>query len=162
MENKFGKWDKIDIEYVGAISKDEIREIMYLRDKGKNSREIANDLGLTLVIVNKAIEKNSGKIELLKEEKKYMETQLIKRPDELEDIKDSDIVQLSRSLLNSMVQSTDLIRPQELTSQKLQEAKVLLGFLNSTANAMKMKMQFFKMIGLADKVKAVQEKSKNL
>jgi len=166
MESKFEKWDKIDVEYVGTISKDEIREIMYLRDKGKNSKEIATDLGLTLIIVNKAIEKNSGKVKLLEEEKKDMEKSLIQsndsKPDSLLDIKNSDLVQLSRKLLNSIVDSSGLLYPQELTEEKIKQARLVVSFINATANSMRTKMSYFKMVGLDEKIKALQEHNENL
>ena len=162
----FGKWDNIDVEYVGTLSKEEVREIMYLRDSGKNSKEIADSLGRTLLIVNRAVELNSGKAEINQEEKQDMEKSIIQtvgfKPDSLLDIEDSDLVQLSRKLLNSIVDSSGLLLPQELTTDKIKQARIIVSFINATANVMRTKMSYFKMIGLDDKVNALREHSKDL
>lgn len=157
----YGKWDKIDVEYVGTLDKEEVREIMFLRDEGKTSKEISDYLGRTLVIINEVITKNSNKFQIKKEEV-TKDTKIIKTSDSIEDIKDTDIVKLTRTLLNSMVASTGLTNPQEMTPSKLQEAKVVLGYVNAQIHAIKTKMQFFKMIGLDEKVKAVKDHSKEL
>ena len=157
----YGKWDTIDVDYVGTLDKEEVREIMFLRDEGKTSKEISDHLGRTLLIINEVITKNSNKFQINKEEA-MKNTEIIKSSDSMEDIKDTDIVKLTRTLLNSMVASTGLTNPQEMTSSKLQEAKVVLGYVNAQIHAIKTKMQFFKMIGLDEKVKAVKDHNKDL
>ena len=84
------------------------------------------------------------------------------KPDTMQDIKDSDLIKLSRNLLDSIVTSTDMLNPKNVTPERLQEAKVVLGYLNASNNALKTKMQYFKMVGIGDKIKAVQRKSKGL
>ena len=77
-------------------------------------------------------------------------------PDTMEHIKKSDLIQLSRNILDATVQSTKVLEIDEMTPMKLQEAKLVLGFLNSANNVMKTKMQFFKMAGLEKKVEAIK------
>lgn len=85
-----------------------------------------------------------------------------RRGDELNDIGDSDIVQLSRGLLDATVKSTAIMQMEEMTPAKLQEARLVLGFLNATNAVMKTKMQYFRMAGLTGKIDAVKERSKSL
>ena len=62
MEDKqFGKWTDIEVELVGTLTKEDIKEILYLRDQEMNSQDIAKKVDKTLVIVNKAIVANSDK-----------------------------------------------------------------------------------------------------
>lgn len=77
--------------------------------------------------------------------------------DSLDTIRDTDLVQTARNLLDSVVQSTDMMKIQEMTPKKLQEAKIVLGFLNATTNTIKTKMQFFKMVGIDNKIEAVKK-----
>lgn len=84
------------------------------------------------------------------------------KPDTLDDVEKSDLIQLSRDLLEATVTSTKILDLNEMSPGKLQEAKVVLGFLNAANNTMKTKMQFFKMIGLDDKINAVKASSKEL
>ena len=58
------------------------------------------------------------------------------KPDTMREIKDSDLIQLSRNLLDSIVTSTDMLNPKNVTPERLQEAKVVLGYLNASNNAL--------------------------
>lgn len=84
------------------------------------------------------------------------------KPDTLNEIKDSDLIQLSRNLLDSVVTSTDMLVPKNMSPERLQEAKVVLGYLNAANKTILAKMQYFKMVGLGEKVKAVKKNGKNL
>ena len=79
----------------------------------------------------------------------------------MDEVKKSNLIQLSRGLLNSIVESTDLLNPKQMTPAKLGEAKVVLGFLNASLKALQTKMQYFKMIGVNGKIKAVQKSMRN-
>jgi len=46
-------------------------------------------------------------------------------PDTMQDLKQTDLVKLSRDLLGSVVESTGLLHKQKMTPQKLQEAKMI-------------------------------------
>lgn len=81
-------------------------------------------------------------------------------PDTLSDIGNSDLVQLSRDLLEAVVGSTKILNLDEMTPQKLQESKMVLGFLNAADKTMKTKMQYFQMTGLSEKVAQVRSKAK--
>jgi hypothetical protein len=81
-------------------------------------------------------------------------------PDTVQDIQKSDLIKLSRELLDATVRSTKIMDAKEMTPKKLQEAKIVLGFLNAANSTMKTKMQYFKMEGLADKVKLIKKVSK--
>lgn len=83
-------------------------------------------------------------------------------PEQLKDVERSDLVQLSRELLEKVVRSSDILSSKKMTVQSAKEAKVVLGFLNACTNTMKTKMQFFKMVGIGEKVKAVQQVSKKI
>ena len=165
-KEELGKWGNIDVEIAGMLSKEECQEIMKLRDDGKTSKEIADYLGRTLVVVNKVIEINTGKNEPLSEDEKkntFLPSLIGEtRPDSLKDIEESDLVQISRRLLNSIVESSGLLRPQQLNDQKIKEARLIISFINATAGAMRTKLSYFKMIGLEEKVKAIRDHSQKL
>ena len=82
------------------------------------------------------------------------------KPDTLKDLEKSDLIQFSRDLLESVVQSTNMLNAPEMTIKKLQEAKIVLGFLNAARNAMDTKIKMFKLTGLDKKIEAVQNHSK--
>ena len=80
------------------------------------------------------------------------------RPDTLEDIKNTDLVQLSRQLLDAAVVSTNALSTKsELSEQHLKELRLVLGFLNATNNVIKTKIQYFKMVGVSDKIEAIKK-----
>ena len=83
-------------------------------------------------------------------------------PDTMENLKGSDLIQLSRKLLTAVVDSTNMLEVQEMTQNKLKEAKVVMGFLNAADRAMKTKMSYFKMAGVKDKVEAIKKNGKRL
>ena len=83
-------------------------------------------------------------------------------PDTLDDIKYTDLVQLSRKLLDAIVASTKMLDKGEMTPRKLQEAKIVLGYLTATTSTVKAKMAYFKMVGIGDKVEAVKSLSKKI
>ena len=76
-----------------------------------------------------------------------------------QDIRETELVRLSRKLLESVVSSTDILNKNKMTENGLKEAKLVLGFLNATTSAVKTKMQFFKMIGLDDKIREVAKRA---
>lgn len=81
-----------------------------------------------------------------------------KRLDSLEGMHESDLVQTAKDLLDAAIKSTSILELQEMTPQKLQEAKLVLGFLNATNNLMQTKLNVFKMTGLSEKVAAVKNR----
>ena len=80
--------------------------------------------------------------------------------DTMKHVEESNLIQLSRELLSSIVDSTKILDLKEMTPDKLKESKVVLGFLNAADRAMKTKMTYFKMTGVGDKVSAVKHRSK--
>lgn len=83
------------------------------------------------------------------------------RPDTMEDVLETDIIQMSRALLEAVVDSTGLMGLQEMTPEKLKEGKLVLGFLNATRNAVNTRMQIFKLVGLDDKMDAIRDRAKS-
>lgn len=86
----------------------------------------------------------------------------IVKPDTMNDIGNTDLVQLSRKLLDSAVRSSKALNLQTLNEKSLKELRLVLGFLNVTNNIVKTKMSYFKMVGLGEKVDAVKKLSKKL
>ena len=76
--------------------------------------------------------------------------------DSIEHLKNSDLVQLSRKLLDSMVESTQMMYSPEMTPKKLMEAKVVLGYLNAAKNTMDTRIKIFKLTGLGEKIDAIK------
>jgi hypothetical protein len=85
-------------------------------------------------------------------------------PDNLKTLKGSDMIQMSRELLDAAVRSTEILKlkPGEMTPEKLKEAKVVLGYVNATNNVMKTRINILKMTGIQAKCKAIKSKSKSL
>ena len=83
-------------------------------------------------------------------------------PDTMEHIGNTDLVQLSRKLLDSVVTSTDALNSSTMTEEKIKEMKVVLGYLNATNNIVKTKMQYFKMLGVGEKVEAIKRRAKEI
>jgi hypothetical protein len=82
-------------------------------------------------------------------------------PDTIKDLEKTDLVQLSRNLLGAVVDSTNAMdNTVEMNPKRLQEMRLVLSYLNATVNATKAKMQFFKMVGVGDKVNAVRRTTK--
>ena len=73
-------------------------------------------------------------------------------------MRDSDLVQKAKDLLDASIKSTGIMELEEMTPQKLQEAKLVLGFLNATNNLMQTKLNVFKMTGMAEKIQAVKDR----
>ena len=82
--------------------------------------------------------------------------------DTIKELEKSDLIQFSRALLDSVVESTNMLTIQEMTPKKLQEAKIVLGFLNAARNAMDTKIKMFKLTGLDKKVIAIQKHNKKV
>lgn len=78
------------------------------------------------------------------------------RKDTVEHIENSDLVQMSRELLDSLVTSTAILDGKKMNEQGLKEAKTVLGYLNASINATKTRMQWFKLTGLENKVRSVR------
>ena len=93
---------------------------------------------------------------------KVMAPKRIKRGDTMADIQSTDIVQLSKELLDSVVRSTSILEMEGMGPEDLQQAKLVLGFLNATTATMKTKMQFFAMTDLEGKYAAVKERSEKV
>lgn len=83
-------------------------------------------------------------------------------PDTLGHIERSDLIQLSRELLDAVVRGTAIleVKDKEMTPEKLKESKVVLGYLNAADKTIKTKMQYFKMTGVQRKVDAIKQMSK--
>jgi hypothetical protein len=77
--------------------------------------------------------------------------------DKPEHIENLDLVQMSRDLLEAVIENTAILEgKKEMTEQGLKEAKLVLGYLNATNNQVKTRMQWFKMTGLESKIKRVK------
>ena len=83
------------------------------------------------------------------------------RPDTMEDVTETDIIQMSRSLLEAYVDATGVFKITEMTPESLKNGKLLLGFLNATRNAVNTRMQIFKLVGLDDKMDAIRDRAKS-
>jgi len=89
--------------------------------------------------------------------------QTFTRPDTIEDLKETDLVQLARRLLDATVVSTDALNGgQEINEQRLKELKLVLGFLNASNSVIKTKLQVFKMTGLPEKIAEVKKSAESL
>lgn len=75
-----------------------------------------------------------------------------------EDIRETELVRLSRKLLDSVIANTGVLNKKKMTPEFMKENKLVLGFLNSTTKAIQTKMQFFKMIDTADKIEFIKKK----
>lgn len=84
------------------------------------------------------------------------------KADTIEDIGNTDLVQLSRKLLDSAVKASNALNLKSFNEKSLKEMRAVLGFLNVTNSIVKTKMSYFKMVGLTDKYKAVKKISKKL
>jgi len=82
------------------------------------------------------------------------------KPDSIETLQSTDMVQLSYALCLQVINATNMENIKEITPEKLREMKLVLGYLNMADRAMKTKMQVFKMTGLDDKVAAVKAAGK--
>lgn len=81
-------------------------------------------------------------------------------PDSIRDLEQTDLVRLSRDLLESVVKNTGVLNRKKMSKEALQEYKTVLGFLNASTKTIQVKMQVFKMMGVGEKVKAVQKRNK--
>lgn len=82
--------------------------------------------------------------------------------DKPEHIENLDLVQMSRDLLEAMVESTAILEGKKMTEQGLKEAKMVLGYLNAANNQVKTRMQWFKMTGLDNKIKSVKARAEKI
>lgn len=82
--------------------------------------------------------------------------------DTLKDIENLNLVQLSRDLLEAMVESTAILEGKKMSEQGLKEAKIVLGYLNAANSNVKTRIGWFRMSGLENKVKAVRERTKKV
>lgn len=80
--------------------------------------------------------------------------------DTVKHVENSNLVQMSRKLLEALVESTAILNGGEskVSDKGLKEAKTVLGYLNASINATQNRMQWFKMTGLNNKIKLVQGK----
>lgn len=84
--------------------------------------------------------------------------------DTMEHIEQSDLIQVSCDLLSAVVKSTNILKGEELDKmneekrkQKLLETRTVLGFLNAANSTLKSKMQYFRMVGVGEKVEAIKK-----
>ena len=82
--------------------------------------------------------------------------------DKMEHIENLNLVQLSRDLLEAMVESTAIMEGRKMTEQGLKEAKIVLGYLNAANANVKTRIGWFRMQGLEDKVKKVRERTEKV
>jgi len=80
-----------------------------------------------------------------------------KQKDTVDHVEESNLVQMSRELLEALVTSTAILTKRKMTEQGLKEGKLVLGYLNASLNATKARMQWFKMTGLEGKLKSVKD-----
>lgn len=78
------------------------------------------------------------------------------KPDTLEDIGQSDLVKLSRELLEAVVQSSGIKKMDKIGDEEIKQARVVLGFLNATDKVMRTKIQYFKMANIDAKVAEIK------
>ena len=81
-------------------------------------------------------------------------------PDTMDDISQTDLIKVSRRLLDASIDSSGILEIGEMTPEKLREAKMVLGFLNATNNVVKTRMQFYKMIGITDDINKAKKNLK--
>lgn len=84
---------------------------------------------------------------------------MIGTPDTMEDIGKSDLVKLSRELLEATVQSSKIKEMESMGEEDLKRARVVLGFLNAADKVMRTKIQYFKMANVDDKIAAFKERA---
>lgn len=86
---------------------------------------------------------------------------MINEMDTLEGMRDSDLVSMAKKLFEATVKSTDLLNVGvgEMTVDKVREGKLVLGFLNATNKIMQTKLSVFKMVGLPEKIAAVEARN---
>lgn len=73
---------------------------------------------------------------------------------------ENDLVYKARTLLDSVINSTNILEIEEMTPEDIQKAKVVLGFLNATNSLIKTKMNVFKMTNISEKVRAIEEQTR--
>ena len=85
--------------------------------------------------------------------------QLEMKKDSIEHIENSDLVQMSRKLLEALIKSTAILnggKKSKMSEQGLKEARAVLGYLNASINATRTKLQWFKLTGLQSKIDKVR------
>lgn len=92
-----------------------------------------------------------------------MAKKIIENLDSVHGMANSKLVSLSKELLDAVVQSSG-IRDWDsaMNESQIKEARIVLGFLNSTDRLMKTKLQVFRMTGLDKKLEAVKEHSSQM
>ncbi len=84
---------------------------------------------------------------------------MTKKPDTLEDIGQSSLVQLSSELLDAVVQSSGIKKMEKMGEDEIKQARVVLGFLNAADKVMRTKIQYFKMANIDEKVAALKDRA---
>lgn len=87
------------------------------------------------------------------------ETKKVGAPDTMSTVGESNLIQKSKELLDAVVDSTKILEKTEMDEKGLKEASVVLGFLNAANNTMKTKMNYYKMMGVGDKVKSIKKRN---
>lgn len=80
----------------------------------------------------------------------------------MDEIKGSNLVQMSHEFLDIIVKKTGFREDGELTKEKIQEAKLVLGFLNAADRTIRTKLQYFRMNNVTEKLEAIKKKSETL
>lgn len=78
----------------------------------------------------------------------------------MDDIEKTNIVNKANNLLDSIVESTSAMIPQEVNEERYKEMKLVLGFLNACNNVINTKLKYFKMVDISEKIEAIKNKNK--
>lgn len=80
----------------------------------------------------------------------------------MNDVRDSDLVQMSRNLLESVIDSSEILSMDTMGPDEMQRAKIVLGFLNAASGAVNSRMQFFQMTDIEGKYAAVKSQQAHI
>ncbi len=84
------------------------------------------------------------------------------KPDTLESIGETDLIQLSRKLLDAVIVSSDALTPQDLTPERMKQMRLVNGMLNSSMGVIKTKLAYFRMVDTANKASAIKNAMKQV
>jgi hypothetical protein len=84
------------------------------------------------------------------------------KPDTMDDLQNSDLIQLSRKLLDVMIGSTNMMSLKKMTPEKLRECKTVLSYLNSCNSIMKTRISVFRLTGMEEKIKFMKDRAKEM
>lgn len=75
----------------------------------------------------------------------------------IEDIENFELLIPAKKLFDKMIESTDGYTPKEMTDDEMKKMKLLLGYMNAYRGAFGNKLQYFKLIGVANKNEVVKQ-----